>query len=270
MQPATLLEIIRGSRKILIECDQLGAGSGLGVTQEMIETCVANHPSLIARVGALVRHLNKNKLRLTPLDTPAAPGRRSTTHLCLSSQRRAEIVQDWLDAQEGGHLRNSAVGLLCMFYPQRPDKILSLRKHQLRDQNDEMEIDFGYGWEPIDPSISTVVRRWMATRFQPSRFRKVADSDFLFPGQAQSRGFSKHRFRQWLRSNYGVTIHQLYATAVHGLIEAGLTDPGALIAQFGMNPRTAIKYWLDSGRDVGSLLYAELLQGMRESGDLPF
>ena len=157
-----------------------------------------------------------------------------------------------------------------MFYLQKPTKILGLRHENIRRDDGSLSLDFGHGWEEIDAEIAAVLVRWLDAWNHHSRFKEIAHNDFLFPGTRPNRGYSSVAFSNWLRSRHGIGNRQLFATSLHGLIEAGLNDPGAMVYQFGIRPGTAIRYWKDSGRDLGSFLFAEAVQTMRESGDLSF
>jgi hypothetical protein len=270
MKLSTFGNVIRRARAFMEHCASTGASSALAIDQFMVDTYSVEHPRHFHSLGSFVRHLNRDKLRLFKLKLPPKTGERSSVHLRISANRRAELVGEWLGLHDGPDLRNSAVSLLCMFYLQKPEVVLALRRENMRREGEVISLDFGYGWEQIDPEICDVLARWLDAWHNPSRFRDIVQSQYLFPGMKPDKGYGSDRYSQWLRKHHGITRRQLYATAVHGLIEAGLTDPGALVHQFGIHPSSAIRYWKDSGRDLSSFLYAEIIQTMRERGEIAF
>lgn len=270
LQLSSLLLVMKYARWFMEACATAGATSALAIDQVMLDAYVVEHPRTFHTLGAFVRHLNRNRLRFVPLELPPRRGVRSSIHLRIPADKRAEIVYDWLGAKEGMELRNAAVALLCMFYLQKPAKVLGMRKQHLQRDGAQVYLDFGQGWEEIDPEIAVAITHWLDAWHHHSRFKAIAQNDFLFPGTRPDQGYSPQAFSSWLRDHHGISCRQLYATALHGLIEAGLTDPGAMIFQFGVRPGTAIRYWKDSGRDLSSFLFAEAMQAMRENGDLRF
>ena len=270
MKLSSLLLAMKYARWLMESCETAGANSTLQINQTMLDEYVVTHTMTYHTLGSFIRHLNRDRARFSPLELPPRRSARSSIHLRSSEDKRATLVRDWLTADNGIELRNSAVALLCMFYLQKPTKILGLRQHHIRREAEKLFLDFGHGWEEIDPEITAVLVRWLDAWHHHSRFKDIAGNDFLFPGTRPDRGYSSAAFSDWLINRHGLGCRQLFATSLHGLIEAGLNDPGAMVYQFGIRPGTAIRYWKDSGRDLGSFLFAEAIQTMRESGDLSF
>jgi hypothetical protein len=266
----SVLSCVIQAREMLEHSERLGATSTLSITQSMLDSHVARSPKTFHSVGRFIRHLNEGKSRFSPLRLPKRSGKRSSVHLRISSDTRARVVGSWLSATEPKELRNASVALLCLFYLQRPSQVLSMRRHNVRRDGESVFVDFGRGWEHIDPEIARVLSAWLDAWHHHSRFKDIVHTEFMFPGVRPDSGYSVHSFAIWLRGRHGITCNQLFATAIHGLIDAGLKDPGALVYQLGLNPDTAIRYWKDSGRDLSSFLFAESIQTMRENGDLSF
>lgn len=248
-------------------CARNGAESPLSITQSMVEAYAVERVKCFHGVSAFIRHLNRHHHRFQRLTLPERHRARSTIQLRLTSEKRMEIVQSWLAAREGMPLRNACIALLCMFYLQRPARILALRRHHLRRNESNIALDFGQGFEDIDPEIAVTVCRWLDAWHHHSRFSHVANNDFLFPGTRPNRGYSSQAFSIWLKAEHGIRSRQLFATAVHGLIEAGLKDPSALVQLYGIPLGTAIKYWQDAGADLTTFLFSESTQAMRSNGD---
>ena len=266
----SVLSCVVQARELLEHSARLGASSSLSITQSMLESYAACYPKKFHSVGRFIRQLNESKSRFSPLNLPKRRGKRSSVHLRISSDTRARIVGSWLSAKEPKELRNASVALLCLFYLQKPSKVLSMRKQNVRREGETVFVDFGRGWEEVDPEIARVLAAWLDAWHHHSRFKDIVHTEYLFPGVRPDAGYSVQSFALWLRGCHGITCNQLFATAIHGLIDAGLTDPGALVYQLGLNPDTAIRYWKDSGRDVSSFLFAETIQTMREKGELRF
>lgn len=263
----SMLLAIKYARWMLNASHELGATSAHSVTQTMVDAYVAAHPKTFQTLAAVVRHLNRNRQRFQPLELPTKAPVRSSIHLRVSHQQRSELVRIWLAADEGMTLRNSCVALLCMFYLQKPYQVLALRRRDLQRDGTSVSIDFGQGPEEIDVDIAAVLVRWLDAWHHHSRFRALAQNDFLFPGTRPDRGYSNVAFNNWLRSAHGLGARELFGTALHGLIEAGLTDPSAMIRVYGIRPATALRYWRDAGADLSTFLFKEAIEAMRENGD---
>lgn len=270
IQFCSILSCVTQARLMLDSCESEGASSSLAISQGMLDSHVAHRAKSFHTLGRFIRYLNGNRRRFSRLKLPDRRGKRSSVHNRISAERRAEMVSAWLAASEPKDLRNSAAALLCMFYLQKPLTVLSLRMESVERKGTNVYVNFGLGPEEIDPEIASVLVRWLDVWHHHSRFKALVRPDFLFPGIRPDCGYTVQSFSIWLRTQHGITCSQLFSTAVHGLIEAGLNDPGALVYQLGLKPDTAIRYWKDSGRDISSFLYAESIQAMRDSGDLSF
>lgn len=73
-------------------------------------------------------------------------------------------------------------------------------------------------------------------------------------------------FHNWLRKKHGVNGHQLLASSIHGVLDAGLDDPGVLVHHYGISVSTAIRYWQDSGRNVTTFIFDEAIKKLRDEG----
>lgn len=263
----SILLAIKYAAWLLDACHVAGATSAQSITQTMLDTYVAEHERTFHTLGAFIRHLNRSQRRFQPLELPPRRRARSTIHLRMTHVQRVDAVRHWLAASGNVDLRNASVALLCMFYLQKPGTVLALRRQHLRRDGDSVSLDFGQGFEEIDPDIATVLTRWLDAWHHHSRFKAIAKNDFLFPGNRTTCAYSTTAFGTWLRKTNGINLPQLFATAVHGLIEAGLEDLSTMSRVYGVRPSTAIRYWKDAGADVATFLYKEAIETMRENGD---
>lgn len=253
---------------LMSHCHLQGAISSSSITQAMVDEYVSYHEKTFHALGAFVRYLNRSKRRFEHIELPPRRRARNSIELRLTHEARRSCVDAWLSATKGISLRNSAVALVCMFYLQKPAAVLALRRSNLRVEPEALYLDFGQGYEEIDPDIAAVLRRWLSTWNHHSRFKHIAGNDFLFPGTRPDRGYSSLTFSAWLKSDHSISSRQLFSTALHGLIEAGLDDPSAMVRLYGVRPSTAIRYWRESGADLTTFLFKDAIETMRENGDL--
>lgn len=263
----SILLAMKNASWLLEACLAQGATATQGITQTMVDAYVAEHERTFHTLGAFIRHLNRTHKQFQPLELPPRRAARSTIHLRMTHDQRIKAVRQWLVARSSKDLRNACVALLCMFYLQKPATVLAMRRQHLRRQGDIVALDFGQGFEEIDPDISAVLIRWLDAWHHHSRFKAIARNDFLFPGNRATCGYSPAAFGAWLRKTHDISLPQLYATALHGLIEAGLEDLSTLTRVYGVRPSTAIRYWRDAGADLTTFLYKEAIEAMRENGD---
>lgn len=268
IQFSSILLALKYARWFLTHAHEIGATSCASISQSMLDDYVSHNTRVFHALGSFVRHLNKNKLRFAKLKLPPRRPSRSSVQLVIPVERRVGAVRSWLDPSSPRELRNSCAALLCMFYLQRAATVLSLKRESIRRDGDMIAIDFGQGLEEIDQDISILLGRWLDEWHHGSRYRDIVNSDYVFPGVRPDRGYGVAPFSTWLVKNHGFGIRELHATAIHGLIEAGLTDPGALIYQFGIKPSTALRYWRDSGADLSTFVLSESIRSMRENGAL--
>lgn len=267
LQLESILLAVKYASWLLDACLAVGVTSTQGINQTMLDAYVAEHEKTFHTLGAFIRYLNRSRQRFQPLELPPRRTARSTIHLRMTHDHRVHAVRQWLAATGNKDLRNACVALLCMFYLQKPATILALQRQHLRREGNVVSLDFGQGFEEMDPDIATVLIRWLDTWHHHSRFKEIAQNDFLFPGNRTTCGYSTAAFGNWLRKTNGISLHQLFATAVHGLIEAGLEDLSTMITVYAVRPSTAIRYWKDAGADVATFLYKEAIETMRENGD---
>jgi hypothetical protein len=247
-------------------CAEEGAHSVLEITNRHVDIYSAKRPAAYQGICAFVRYLNQSSHRLGKLSVPINRRRPNSLRHVLDLATRRKFIQSCLAAEEGAALRNSAIALLSYFYIQHLDAVLSLRRENVERRADGLHINFGLGWHEIDPAIAQVVERWMTAWQAPSQFILAGDSDLIFPGLIPHQPYSRRSFSAWLKSTHGLLAREVYATAVHGFIDTGLSDPTVLVSCFGLTPVTAIRYWRDSGEDLGSYLYEETIGRMREEG----
>lgn len=257
---------VRYALAFLRYCHSMGARSPSGVAQWMADAYASSRSKVYQSLGAFIRYLNRTSHRLNQLVLPSRPGPKNSILNTLESSKVAELVGAWLDTRDEKDVRNAVIALLIVLHAQRLNVILDLKLSQVQDQEQRMSIDFGGLEMEVHPEVAAVVRAWLEVRTEPSRFRSGQDSPFLFPGYQPGTRYSEPAFNTWLKEKHGVRATQLFATSVHGFIEGGLDGPAGLVSGLGLSSSTATKYWLDSGRDLSSFLYAESLQLLRKRG----
>lgn len=247
--------------------DRFGVSDAIGIQQVHLDAYAAERPKVYQALGALIRRFNTTTHRMNKLILHSKHAARSSQHNRLEASARTQLIRALFAAEDATDLRNAAVALLAHFYAQRIGTVLALKRTAVREaEGGLMEVDFGRGFIEIDQAVAVIVRKWLAAWCAPSRFVTPENDDHLFPGIQPNRPYSRAAFGNWLRSRHKIYVRQLFATGVHGLLDAGLKDPGMLVYGFGMSPSTAIKYWRDSGRDVSSYLYEDAIELLRREG----
>ena len=267
MQPSSILLALKYARWFLLHAHRAGARSCSGISQPMLDDYISRNERVFHALGSFIRYLNKRELRFSKLELPTRRRARTSVQLVVPDDRRAAAVRSWLVPSSSlRELQNSCVALLCMFYLQRATTVLALKKEAIKRDGGTITIDFGHGPEEIDQDISALLARWLDEWHHRSRYRDIVNNDYVFPGMRPNTGYGVGPFSAWLKKGYGFGIRELQATAIHGLIESGLADPGALIYQFGIKPSTALRYWRDSGADLSTFVLSESIKSMRENG----
>ncbi len=250
-------------------CQERGISMAEGIDQASIDTYAMRRPKVYQSLGAFIRFINRTSHSLNRISLPSKPRSRSSLFNKLNLASRSALINRWLSATETRDLRNASIALLCYFYVQRARTIVQLKRGAIRTgAQGGMEIDFGQGFIEIHSDIAATLNRWLLVWGAPSRFVTQSNDDHVFPGIQPERPYSIKAFQLWLKKKHGVGGRQLFATALHGVIDAGLNDPGALVSLFGITPSTAIRYWTESGRDLSSYLFNESIKKLREEGYL--
>jgi hypothetical protein len=266
LSPKSLDLALKYALWLLNHAREAGASSMPGLTQEIVDSYAAKRSKVFRGLGSFIRFANATSHRLNTLELPTSAAPRSSLVHKMDPGVRASAVRAWLEAVEPTEVRNASIALLCVFYAQHPDKVTRLAKSAVLEVGELVEVDFGQGSVEIDPDVSRVLNRWLLAWFTPSRFAFEGVDDRLYPGARAGRTYSTRAFNAWLKSKYGIHSRQLFSTAVHGLLEAGLDDPGVLVYGLGLSPGTAIKYWKDSGRHLSSFFFDEAIEALREEG----
>lgn len=247
--------------------ERFGVTEVIGIQQRHLDAYAGERAKVYQTLGAFVRRLNATSHRMNRLTLHSKAPARSSQQNRLDASLRTKLIQTLMDSEGATDLRNASIALLAHFYVQRVSTVLNLKREALRNvEGEAMQIDFGRGFIEVDPAIAVVLRKWLAVWSAPSRFVTPENDGHLFPGIQPSRPYTAAAFGKWLRGKHRVYLRQLFSTGVHGLIEAGLRDPGMLVYGFGMSASTAIKYWRDSGRDVSSFLYEDAIELLRARG----
>lgn len=261
----TILLAIRFSSSFLSYCASAGVTSINGVNQSHVDTYIARNQTQLNSLASFVKYLNRGTHRAFHLDVPTRRKRANMLSRTLSADAKKSLIHQLLACTSWSDTRNATAAVICLFYPVTAARVLSLKKESIQTIDGVIHVDFGSGPLPTDPPISTMISNWLTNWHWHSRMRNSVSSEFLFPGATPSKGYSVSAFRIWL-SRLGVTKTQLFATAVHGLISAGLSNPGMLVDLFGMSVDSAMRYWYDSCADAESHLNKSTIEAYREQG----
>lgn len=265
MQPSTLLAALKFACWFMSHCNNSGATSVEGIEQSHVDAYSKSFPKRAHSISPFLRFLNRNGSRISHLEIGPQRRKRKSREIALNQEEKDHLLEKLLSAEGMVELRNSAITILCLFYPFKAQTILDLRKSSIEIDGDMIHIDFGSGSHTIDPPISTLLHRWLSNWKWHSRLKGSEANDFLFPGSVPGKSYAIGSYRIWLNS-HGLKQTSLRATAVYGLIDAGLPNPRLLVDLFGMSPDTAIKYWIDSGADINSHLNAATILDYRDKG----
>jgi len=262
-KPSSIVQVLKLSINFMQFCHDQGSRSLDEVQQTHFDRYTTNYPKRCAALASFVKFMN-SRSRFGKLDLPIRKTRTNTRKIMLNQADKERFLA-FCEAAEGPtDLRYSVIALICMFYPVKPNVVVNLKRSHLSVDGETISLDMGAGPIQIDPPVSTALDRWLANWHWHSRLRDSVHSEFLFPGQMLNRGLCIASFRSWLQKQ-GIKPTQLFATAVHGLIDAGLSGPGMLVDLFGMSIDSAVDYWNDAGGGA-SCLNRATIQSYREKG----
>ena len=258
---------VKRAADFLSYLQSVGVSSELGINQANVDAYAAQKPKVVSALAAYIHYLNFHRNRLVKLKLEYAQHGKNTTVHVLPAKVRDHLAREWLQAEEERELRNSVVALLILFYARKSEVTLALHLDDVHVTDERVEIAFPQETVEIFEPIAGLVRRWLGLRRDLSRYREIGENNWLFPGLTADTALNKSTFRAWLKEEYQVLETQLFATAIHELIEGGLQHPGYLAIGLGLSESTAQKYWLDSGHAMMSFAGEEYVDMLREAGE---
>lgn len=237
--PRTMTLLLRAAHEFLLSLGPETHGPQ-AISQLDLDRFVLSVPGQRSSLITFVKYLRSNEHLFTPLKLSVGERVSPPLHLILSSQRSAELLDQWLHTP-GLQIRNCLLGAFMLLYARSATQACKLRKGDFTfSQNGVVTARFGA--VPIE--LDEVTAHLLSTHIQErenSLRRPMLTEDYIFPGRIEGHHLNRSTLGNLLHRN-DVTARQLFATAVTEHYRKGLSIPKVLVKALGINIVTAIQY----------------------------
>jgi hypothetical protein len=262
-QQSTIKGYVCAALHFLLSCE-MKVERATDLRDEHFERFVIAYPGYRATISNFIFFLNYKRKVFKPIsldaDDSGEPKRAKKKASKTGSGAKAlsgEAYQDLiakLYQSPPSKARQAVVLLFALHYAQQVGKIVEMRLDAItQDEDGTFYVKFADTPIEIDEHTAKVLAMYMHQRHVLEKTFKVANP-YLFPGFAIGSHLESDSTQTWFR-DHGVTVGQLYATALVRLFQGGVSQPKVLMDGLGITAPTAMKYYgLANVRIVDELL----------------
>lgn len=244
----TIANYVRYAVGFLHWCE--GISSTFEISPYHLGMYFKKYPGLKSCLAQFLMYLWHTKQTLIPYRRHKFK-RQLTNKNFLSDEKIRELKKAWLEPIESD-LRWATYGLLIFVYVQRPVFIVKIKLSDIStDENGWMKIRFQQGKDvrflEVMPKVAAIINRYIQVRKSCTPLDNLDRNPYLFPGVNIGAHMSTDAFKEYLRDKHDVGNTQLYQTGLWRIIKKGIKNPGSLVEELGISPRTAMDmYYLQN------------------------
>ena len=183
-----------------------------------------------------ITYINKHKITFTQLNLPHS-NYRHELNVCLCNDKQKQLLESCL-YNENIKLRDRILIILMLLYGFTPEKIRILKKSnftQTISANKAKSIlCFNKTSREMPEILSPLILEYLDTL--------RTDSKYAFPGRNYNTTISLSSICRIVH-DFDVTPSELYYTAINNAMLNGLHQPALLMKNFGINHKTATRYY---------------------------
>lgn len=241
---ATITMYIRAAKQLLLWLPN-STHDIRGLDQTTVDLFIREHRGQALNLRRFIRYLNSNEKLFVKLAAGYAPPMSQTFYL-LGEDTYRRLLRTWVNTDDD-NLRISLIGLFMLLYCQSLKKTSEMRLDQITHDAKRKVYRVKFGKIPVelDPRVAQVLERWLDSRRALSSFDTTDENPYLFPGRRPGSHITTSGISYYLRTT-GVSVHELFATAVYKNFANGISSPKTLANSFGITRGTAMGYWWES------------------------
>lgn len=247
----------RYAHELMSEVHEAGGRSVTAIGQAQLDNFCVRRQKVFRGLGSFISYLNDTSHRAGRLTLPTPPSSRTSRANFIGQEAYEDLVANLLQESTPKNARNASIALLSLLYIRKITVVLSLRREDILDDGATMMIRFpgAKGSDEIHPGVAQLLRKWLSNWEMHSRSVTKENTPYVFPGLHPGQPLRPTAFHDWIRERYGVRTRELLASGIHVMINAGMATPAALTDHYGLSHSTAMKYWIDSGRELSQFMY---------------
>ena len=237
---ATIKANLAAAVRFLQSLEKAGITTISQIEQHHLDRFLTEKPGYSGGIRSFVRYLNRKerlfrKIKVVSVKRNLPPGS------FLPRERFDDLLREWLNPDDI-HLKEALICLMMLLYAQQPRRLLRLKMTDIMHGRDgSYRLLFGPTEITLPPEISELMGRYLRNRRALATMEDDWESPWLFPGRSHGDHLNTASVSYYLKKA-GVSVNQLFSTAVYNAYASGLRHPKVLVRAFGITTFTAVKY----------------------------